>query len=283
MEPVSATDDYLNLFLHFPGISPDQVLAAFFLLLARLLPIVALAPFLGGKNVPAIIKMGFSISLSAIFLPQVLITLQVPLELNIEYSLYFLKEILFGLIIGIMSMIPFLIAQSSGSLIDHMRGASSLQVTDPGTQVQTSVVGLFYNYVLISIFFMIGGPFIFFNAIAHSFQIVPVNRFINPIFFQLNVPFWQLVLGLLTYIISLAIQLGAPCIVGILMAEMFLGIANRLSPQVQIVFLGIPLKSWVGQAMMAIAWYFIVNQLGKESLKWIQTMSDLIEQLPLSS
>lgn len=283
MGPVSATDDYLNLFLHFPNISPDGVLAAFFLLLARLLPIVSLAPFLGGKNVPAIIKMGFSLSLAAIFLPQVLVTLKGPLELNMEYALYFVKELLFGLIIGIMSMVPFLIAQSSGSLIDHMRGAASLQVTDPGSQVQTSVVGLFYNYILIAIFFILGGPFIFFNAIAHSFQVVPVNQFINPIFFHMNVPFWQLVIGLLTFIMSMAIQLGAPSIVGILMAEMFLGIANRLSPQVQIVFLGIPLKSWVGQAMMALAWYFIINQLGKESLKWIQTMTNLIEQLPVSS
>ena len=76
----------------------------------------------------------------------------------------------------------------------------------------------------------------------------------------------------------MAIQLGAPAIIGILMAEMFLGIANRLAPQVQIVFLGIPLKSWVGLAMLAIAWYYILQQLSKESDIWLKVVENAINQ-----
>ena len=79
----------------------------------------------------------------------------------------------------------------------------------------------------------------------------------------------------------MSIQLGAPSIIGILMAEMFLGIANRLAPQVQIVFLGISLKSWVGLAILAVAWVFIINQLGKESLSWVKSITQVIKQAAL--
>jgi len=62
------------------------------------------------------------------------------------------------------------------------------------------------------------------------------------------------------------------------MAEMFLGIANRLAPQVQIVFLGISLKSWIGLALLAAAWYLIMTQLGKETLDWLKNIDLTIQQ-----
>jgi type III secretory pathway component EscT len=91
--------------------------------------------------------------------------------------------------------------------------------------------------------------------------------------------YWKIIIGLLHQVLSLAIQLGAPSIIGILMAEMFLGIANRLSPQVQIVFLGISLKSFVGLALLAAAWFFILKQLGKESLSWMKTLHQAIQEI----
>lgn len=87
-------------------------------------------------------------------------------------------------------------------------------------------------------------------------------------------------ISLFNHVMSMAIQLAAPSIVGILMAEMFLGIANRLAPQVQIVFLGIPLKSWLGIFCLSVAWYFIIQQLGKESLNWIKMIDQMINKLP---
>ncbi len=66
------------------------------------------------------------------------------------------------------------------------------------------------------------------------------------------------------------------------MAEMFLGIANRLAPQVQIAFLGMSLKSLVGIALLWAAWFFILQQLGKQSLQWVQKLNRLILTIPSS-
>ncbi|MEL7431825.1 MAG: flagellar biosynthetic protein FliR [Chlamydiota bacterium] len=276
-----ATDTYLNMVLSYPGISPNAVLVLFLLTLFRIIPIIVLAPFLGGKSLPNAAKMMFGIALSAIFIPNVLVHATKTLDFNMIFLVYAIKEVVFGFALGFLVSVPFYIAMTSGNLIDHIRGASSLQITDPSTQTQTSRLGLLYNYVLIAVFFMIGGPMYFFQAMASSFEIIPVDSYFNPAFFAGNVPFWKAMTHILYRIMSLALQLAAPSLIGILMTEMFLGIANRLAPQVQIVFLGIPLKSWVGLMLLALAWVFILDQLGKESLSWIRMMEILLQKMGL--
>lgn len=272
---LQATDDYLNLLLSRPELSPNATLALFLLTLFRIIPIMTLAPFLGAKNLPSASKMMFGVALTAMMSPYVILTAKADLDFNTLFIVYAIKEIVIGLIIGFLASIPFYIGMTSGSLIDHVRGASSLQITDPSTQTQTGPLGLLYNYVLIALFFIIGGPFYFFSALADSFQLIPVDGYFQASFFQANVPFWRVFTQLLYRIMSLALQLAAPSLIGILMVEMFLGITNRMAPQVQIVFLGIPLKSWVGIFLLALAWIFILQQLSKETLNWIEVVQKM--------
>ena len=276
---VTSTDSYFTMLFTYATTDPISLIAVFFLILARIIPIMIMAPFFGAKNSPAAARMLFSVCLVAILLPAIIIPLKEHIVLNLMFVGYALKEFLVGAILGFLVTIPFYTAQAAGNLIDNIRGSASLQVTDPTTQSQTGPVGIFYNYVLIVVFFSVGGPFYFLNALASSFQLIPVNDVLNPLFFNMNIPFWKMLITLMTHILSLAIQLGAPSIIGILMAEMFLGIANRLAPQVQIVFLGISLKSFVGLALLAAAWFFILQQLGKESMIWLKTINQTLQQI----
>ena len=131
MEVISSTDSYLSLLLSLPGLTPVTVLALVLLMLARLIPIMTLAPFLGSKNLPGPVKIMFSLALIAILLPQVLLGKHYDIGFSWGLGIYVIKEIFIGTILGFMVSIPFSIVQSSGTLIDHIRGSSSLQVTDP--------------------------------------------------------------------------------------------------------------------------------------------------------
>jgi len=273
------TDTYFSMILGLTKLSPVTVFSGALLIFARMVPLLVLVPFLGAKTVPRVARLLFAGCLTIIFLPNIVVHLRQDIVMSMFFIGLMLKEVVIGFILGFLASIPFFIAQSSGSLIDHIRGSSSLQVTDPTTQTQTGPVGILYNYVLIAVFFTIGGPFVFFDALSTSFTIIPVDHLINPTFFNLKLPFWQMIVGLVNQVLTIAIQLGAPSIIGILMAEMFLGIANRLAPQVQIVFLGISLKSWVGLGLLAAAWYFIMNQLGKDSLEWMKMIERTMQQL----
>lgn len=279
MDTLTATDNYASLLLAFPNMEPATLLSLFFLTLARVVPIMVLAPFFGAKNVPRVIRMMFSITLVAIFLPQNVMLAHGNIPMSGLFMGLLLKELLIGLILGFLATVPFYIAQMAGSLIDHQRGSSALQVTDPTTQSQTGPIGILYNYMLIAMFFSLNGPFLFLDGIATSYQIIPVDSMISATLFSVKTPFFKMAFGLFQKMMSLSIQLAAPGLIGILLTDMFLGIANRLAPQVQIVFLGISLKSWVGIALMTAAWAIIVKFMGKEAIDWFKQLNQLIQGL----
>ena len=152
-----------------------------------------------------------------------------------------------------------------------------MQSQDPSMQNQSSPIGILYNFVMITVFFNVQGPFLFFEGIATSYEIIPADSFINPAFFTMNLPFWQVAADMINKIITIAIQLASPCLVAILMAEMFLGIANRLAPQVQIAFLGMSIKSLLGLMLLWAGWFFILKQFTSQTFSWLEMMDKLIQ------
>jgi type III secretion protein T len=277
---LGATTDYVSFVQSIPQLAdaPTAILTAFLLGLMRMAPIVSIVPFLGGK-LPGPAKMGFALCLITIFLPHIVMTSRIEVGYNMAFTAYALKELLVGFILAFLASIPFHIASSSGALIDFLRGSSSLQVTDPTMQTQTSPIGTLYNQVLIVLFFQVGGPFLFFDAILDSYHYIPIDKMLPASFFNLKLSFWEMIMGLLTKVTALAIQFAAPSILAILMAEMFLGIANRLAVNVQIAFLGMALKSILGLGLLWAGWFFILQQMLKSTLLWfhefVKTLSSL--------
>ena len=268
--------NYAELISNLPNISIMQVLSLFFLIIMRIAPTLVLAPFFGAKLAPGIARMGLAICVATIFLPFIAIKTTAPIGFSNIYILYSLKEILVGLILGFFITIPFYMVQTAGTIIDYLRGASIMQAQDPSMQTQTSPIGILFNYIMIVIFFHIDGPFLFFDALMKSYELIPPDKLINPNFLSMKSNFWKTILDLVNQIVTIAIQLAAPALVAILMAEMFLGIANRLAPQVQIAFLGMSIKSLLGLGLLFAAWYFILKQFTKLGYSWIEMLNKLI-------
>jgi type III secretion protein T len=276
---MSPGTEYYRFFTYVYEFSPLSLLSLFFLGLFRLAPIIIFAPFLGSK-LPSGVKMGMLVSFTLVFLPHIVMTSQTIVTFNIVYIGHLIKEMFIGFILAYLVAIPFHIAQSAGVLIDFLRGSSALQVTDPFSQAQTSPIGNLYNYVLIASFYSIGGPFFFFDSVFSSYNLIPADGFINPLFFTYQQPFWQTLMAIVTKVVAISIQLSAPALLAILMTEVFLGIANRLAPQVQIVFLGMSLKSLIGLAILCAAWFFILQQMEKQTLLWLKEIDQILFTIP---
>ena len=276
----SATSDYVSLILNMPGVSPMSALTLFFLALMRMAPIVSIAPFLGSR-MPGGAKIGLAIALAAVMLPHLIVTIKgPPPAFDIQFTAYCLKELLVGFLLAFLISLPFYIAQSSGILIDFLRGSSALQVQDPIMQSQSSSIGQLYNLVFIVLFYEIGGPILFFQGVLNSYTVIPADGFLPAVFFNLQQPVWKFLFAVMTKFLAISIQLAAPSLVAILMAEMFLGIANRLAPQVQIAFLGMALKSFVGLALLWASWHFILQQMDKQAGLWLQSLNQLMLSIP---
>ncbi len=277
---MSPTESYYSFYSQLIDYAPIAMLSLFLLGMARLMPIIAMAPFFGSK-IPSPIKMGLLVSLTLIFLPHSVLTSKTLVGFNLTYIGLLVKEFFIGIVLASFASFPFFIAETAGILIDFVRGSSSLQVTDPTTQSQSSDIGILYNYMMIVIFYQIGGPFLFFDAVFNSYDIIPADAWISPAFFSYKHPYWMFITASLSKLFAIGIQLAAPSLLAVLMTELFLGIANRLAPQVQIVFLGMSLKSLAALALLCIAWYFILQQLGKQSLFWLKAVDDVLPSFKL--
>ncbi len=271
-------DDYARLALSLPELTGATLLSVFLLTLARILPVIVITPFLGSKNIPMPVRMMFGVSLVVLFLPQNVLTITAQIPFSTLFIGLLFKELIIGFLLGFFAAAPFYIAQMAGSLIDHSRGSSSLQVNDPTTQSTTGPIGILYNYLLIAIFYSLGGPFLFFEAMADAYQLMPVDQLVNPAFFNDTLPFWKEAYGYGSYAMRFSVQLAAPALIGILLTDMFLGIANRLAPQVQIVFLGVSLKSWVGIALLTAAWGLTIQVMGREAITYFKHIYALVRQ-----
>jgi type III secretion protein T len=262
------TSDYASFLKSLPPFPMLSLLSLFLLSLMRIAPIVAIIPFLGSK-LPGAAKAGFALVLVAILFPSILVSSPEPIAFDTKFIGIAFKELFMGFILAFLASIPFHIASSAGVLIDFLRGSSALQVGDPTFQMHSSPIGILYNQMLIVFFFQVNGPILFLDTVVQSYRFLPVHELIPSTFFNLQLPFWQLIMQLLTKVTAFSIQFSAPALLAILMAEMFLGIANRLATQVQIAFLGMALKSILGIALLWAGWSFILKQMTQESLSWL--------------
>ena len=272
---------YLYVFLTsaFNTENPLAVLSLLFLFFARIFPIIALSPFLGARVLPHPVKVTLGISLFVIFLPQLLAVTKTPVGFSPYTLVLMAKELLIGTILGFLISMPFTIVQNVGIIIDHQRGGASLMVNDPTIQNQSSPLGTLFNMVLIFLFFIIDGPFIFFNAIIESYTVIPPDQLINPHFFDKASNFWGMMIEIFNKVMVISMQLAAPALLAILMTDVFLGIANRLAPQVQITFLGMPLKSLLALVIICFGWRLFAEEMVRQAYAWLGTVNDALSMM----
>ncbi len=81
---------------------------------------------------------------------------------------------------------------------------------------------------------------------------------------------------LFNQIMILSIEMATPGLLMILMTDFFLGIANRLAPQVQITFLGMPLKSLLALLVICLGWHAYIEAFAKSSRGWLIQMFQFV-------
>lgn len=259
--------------------TPATVISLIFLTIARIVPVVALAPFFGARVLPHPVKVVLSICLLTMVLPKLMMEVKEPIPFNATLVFLFLKELFIGFILGFFVSLPFFIVSSSGLLIDHQRGAASLMTNDPTIQNQSSPIGTLFNLVLICLFFTYGGPFIVIDTLLSSYDLVPPDKFLSSFFFLTESPLHVRIVDALQVFVEVMLKFAMPGLLVILMTDTFLGIINRLAPQVQITFLGMGLKSWLAIFIVCVGWSPLVDQMSKEIIVWLRQFKQLVEEL----
>jgi flagellar biosynthesis protein FliR len=154
-----------------------QVMVTFALIMARVMSIVLLVPFLGGKNAPTEVKMGVGVTLALIIWPTALSSLTGPIPLTpIGFLLMMMKETFVGLVIGFVAAKVFYVVEIAGQLIDILRGANQIQLQIPEIEERSSAFGALQFQLLLTVFLALDLHHPFFEALFDSYRVIPADR-----------------------------------------------------------------------------------------------------------
>lgn len=220
---------------------------AFLLVVARLSGLFLLAPVFSSPMIPVQIKVLALLGLALAMTPIVAADpTQVPTE-AFAVMLALVKETIIGLALGFAVAIVFAAIQVAASMIDTSIGFAMANVIDPLSNSQASVFGSFYSMVATLAFLAVNGHHWMIEGFVRSFKLVSISQMpqfdkilqgTQDIFFQL---------------FMMAFQIAAPVLVTLLLVDVVLGIVARVVPQMNVFFVGIPLKIGIGMLAIIIA------------------------------
>ncbi len=224
-----------------------QTFEYFLLILVRIATCVFAAPFFNTRGVPAKIKIGMA-GCIAIMLTGVLPEQNLAYTGIMEYGVIVIKEGITGLLIGYSASICNSIVLFAGALIDMQIGLSMAQEFNPMTQMNESITGNLYNYMVMLMLLATNMYHYVIRAVCDSYQLIPINQQV----FQ-----WDYLLkGILSYMSSLLIlgfRITLPVFACMMLVNCVLGILARVSPQMNMFSVGMQLKVLVGLAVLILA------------------------------
>jgi type III secretion protein SpaR/YscT/HrcT len=215
---------------------------------ARTVPIAFLIPAFGGTNVPTQIRMGLGIALSVVCLPQIITSLPGQAG-TIYWMVLLMREILVGFTVGLVGSSVFRAAEGAGRLVDTLRGANMAEVISPVTEGRSSPLGDILLLLTTVIFLELGGIGHVVNAMARSYEAVPLNLGSTPASLAAAA---RLMVITSAKLLEATVALAAPAIVAMLLADLVLGIIARMAPQIPVYFVGMPLKALGGVAIVLV-------------------------------
>ncbi len=245
----------------------------FALIMARVMAIVVLVPFLGGRNAPTEVKMGIGATLTFVLWPTVLANLSGPVPLTpLAFIIMMLKEVFVGLVIGFVTAKIFYTVEIAGQLIDILRGANQIQVQVPEISERSSAFGTLNYQLLLALFLSMNMHVPFINTLFESFVKIPVNAF--PEMHSGFASFTEHMLRIGSQIIETAVVLAVPIGFVCLIAETAFGLMNKVAPQINAYFMAMPAKVLAG----CVVFFMAFNMILETMLHHAQSMLHIVQE-----
>ncbi len=204
----------------------------------RLSGLMLFAPFFGSTAIPVRIKAGLVLALTLLLFPSV--EHGIGTYALADWPILVFTEFLIGAGMGIATNIVFEAAQLAGQVLGIQMGYSLVNILDPQTQVDTTVIPLFYQTIVMLLFLRMDVHYWILSAIGKSFLYLPPGTM------RLSGLFSQAVVKTGGELFGLGVQIAAPVLVATLVADIVLGLLGKASPQMPLIVLGPAIKSLLG-------------------------------------
>jgi flagellar biosynthetic protein FliR len=208
----------------------------------RLSGLMLFAPFFGSIAIPSRVKAVLVLALTVLLFPAV--GHDIGTYSLAQWPVLVFMEFLIGVGMGIATNIVFEAVQLAGQVLGVQMGYSLVNILDPQTQVDTTVVALFYQSIAMLLFLRMDVHYWLLRAIGNSFVYMPLGTT------HLSSLFTMAVLKMGGEIFGVGIQIAAPVLSATLVADIVLGLLGKASPQLPLMLLGPAIKSLLGLTIL---------------------------------
>ncbi len=244
------------------GQNPQAFLVLFGLAFARFISFIIVVPFFGGQVVPSQVKVATSMALVIIVYPSLIAELPAdgaPLGFGaIGFVGMLAKEVFVGFTLGFVASLVFEAVQVAGRIADLQRGSTMGELFAPQLQERVSELGQFKLQLAIVIFLTTGAHRFFISSLVRSFEFIPALKF--PHIEGGWTPAAEFLTLMTGSVLSIGIQIAVPIIITLLLTDLFFGLINRVAPQINVFFLSMPVKMWIGIFVLAVMMPFLVER-----------------------
>lgn len=211
------------------------------LVLIRVSGLMLFAPFFSSRAIPPAVKAALAVTLTALLAPIAASHPGAHPQIGLLAVLWELSTgMLFGLSLTLlMEMLGF-----AGQLLGLQFSFSLVNVLDPNSSIETPILSQLLQLMGILVLLGAGLDRTLLSALMHTFAIVPLGAA------GMDVRGAAILIRSASGVFLAAVQLAAPVIAAALLVELAVALVGRLSPQLPVLFVGIPLKTLMGYTVL---------------------------------
>lgn len=150
------------------------------------------------------------------------------------------REVLIGSLIGFGAKVLFEAFNMAGSFVGRQMGLGIANVMDPSSRQQIPIVSRFWMLVMVTFFITMDGHHLFIETLFINFSLIPIGGG------EFTPEAGQTLLQVTSKAFEIALRLGAPAMVFLLLVDTAIGFIARVMPQMNIFFVTLPLKIGAG-------------------------------------
>ncbi|MDQ7830896.1 MAG: flagellar biosynthetic protein FliR [Desulfovibrionaceae bacterium] len=229
---------------------------SFFLTLVRISLILFLLPVFGGSILPRAIKGALCILLSLAIWPKLSFPGALLPANPWMIALMLVGEVIMGLLLDVVVRFLFAAVQTAGHYIGFSMGFAMMNVIDPMTGTQEPITGHVLYQTTMLIFLTLNGHLFLLQALGDSFRLIPPGGLL------INPALGEHLLVFASHIFTLALKIAAPVIGSLFLVDLALALVSRAAPQMNVLFIGFPLKIGVGFLFMILIFTTLARYVG---------------------
>jgi flagellar biosynthetic protein FliR len=218
----------------------------------------ALAPIIGSANIVSQVKVALALTLTFVVAPTVNYSADLMPMTWFGFAYLAMGELMVGLAMAFMVRLVLETANLAGEYLSFQMSMTMVNVMDPQSGAQVPVVSRLVYIIFVLLFLLANGHLVVIKAVVDSFKVIPPGQ----VMFWDGRTFTEIMLAVGRMYI-LAVKIAAPVVGLLFCVKVSFGIVAKAVPQMQVLFVGMPLYILAGLVLVGFSMDFWPRLVGQ--------------------